>query len=293
MIEKLLEPARFYMGDSAWIVLIASLAVTLAGTWVLYKFIRRYGESAGAIGTPDILLGFPLAVGAFVVPPVIYSVMYDAGPRSNPLPMGLITGMVALGAIALLAMHPWRRKTDPPATWARLNPKQLVWIPLIWLGAFPVLQASMLAGVAISDLTAAPVVQQGVIEQLRSDKSPMWIAGWYVSAVVAAPLMEEFVFRVILFGGGRGALGKLFSNGKSERPRGWRDPAGVIALVVSVSLFVLAHEVWNWPVGILPLTVLSVLLTLVYAHTRSIWPGVLLHGIHNAFVVTMQFFVLM
>jgi len=59
-----------------------------------------------------------------------------------------------------------------------------------------------------------------------------------------------------------------------------------------VGAFVAAHNVLEWTVGILPLTLLSLILTALYAHTRSIWPGVLYHALHNGFVVTMQFFVL-
>ena len=105
-------------------------------------------------------------------------------------------------------------------------------------------------------------------------------------AVVAAPLMEELVFRVTLFGGTRRLLDNL------SQAQGWRHPAAWIAMAVSVAAFVLAHGVWGWTVGILPLTLLSVILTLLYAHTKSIWPGVLYHALHNAFVVTMQFYVL-
>jgi membrane protease YdiL (CAAX protease family) len=105
-------------------------------------------------------------------------------------------------------------------------------------------------------------------------------------AVVAAPLMEELVFRVALFGGTRKLLEPL------AKAQGWRHPGAWIALTVSVTCFVLAHGVWGWTVGILPLTLLSIILTMIYAHTRSIWPGVLYHAMHNALVVTMQFFVL-
>lgn len=299
VIEKVLEPQRFELGDETYIVVLGvALAVSLIGMVTLFLLVRRFGKADGRIGTTEFLLGFPLAIGAFILPSILYAVMFGGIEQQDPLVLGLLQAFVALGAMGFLAMHPWRTDRDPPSEWAVLRPRQLIWIPLIWLLAFPVMQAAMFAGVAISELTSTPIQQQEVITRLRGDSSPGWIIGWYVMAVLAAPLMEEFVFRVVLFGGTRRVLSDWFARAgvprdKPEGAPGWLEPSGIMALVVSVGLFVLAHGIWDWKVGILPLTVLSVLLTLVYAHTRNIWPGVILHATHNAFVVTMHFFVLM
>ena len=77
---------------------------------------------------------------------------------------------------------------------------------------------------------------------------------------VAAPIVEETVFRGVLYRWLRGVL-----------------PIGP-AMVVSGGIFALFHL--N-PLLFLPLAGLGVLLAWIYERSRSIWPGVLVHALFN------------
>jgi membrane protease YdiL (CAAX protease family) len=287
IIENLLEPQRLEVAaDSRWWLLLLVLGGTAAGACVLYLLIRRLGEVGPGLSRSESVLAFPLALAAFILPSVFIIAAREPLPTGSPLSSALIQAGVALACIFALARHPWRQGDEERGGWYRAKPNQLMWVPLIWLAAFPVMQLAMFGSVLLHSVLGASIEAQAVVEDLRSGDSPQWIFAWYLMAVVAAPLMEEFVFRVALFGGTRRLLAGL------SDAKGWRHPGSLIALGASVLAFVIAHGVWNWTVGILPLTLLSVILTGLYAHTKSIWPGVLYHALHNAFVVTMQFFVL-
>jgi membrane protease YdiL (CAAX protease family) len=78
---------------------------------------------------------------------------------------------------------------------------------------------------------------------------------------VVAPVAEEAFFRGYLFAGLRSRCG--------------RKPA----IVMSAAMFSLAHIYpTSWP----PIFVLGALFALLYEHTQSIWPAVVVHGGINA-----------
>lgn len=285
--DYLLQPERIQVASGLHGVAFGlSLLGVLAGAYGLYLLLRRFGTAGSGLSRSEAWLGFPLALACFMLPSAVIMAMGQPLPIGDPLVSGGVQAGFALLAIFVLAHHPWRPGDEPRGEWFSARLQKLRWVPLLWLLAFPLMQLASFSSAQFHFLLGAQIVPQGVVELLRSRSDPVWIAAWYLMAVVAAPLMEEFVFRVVLFGGTRRLLTPLGSSG------GWRHPGAIIALLFSVSAFVLAHNVWDWTVGILPLTLLSLILTALYAHTRSIWPGVLYHALHNAFVVTMQFFVL-
>jgi membrane protease YdiL (CAAX protease family) len=77
---------------------------------------------------------------------------------------------------------------------------------------------------------------------------------------LAAPVVEETVFRGVLYGWLRGVL-----------------PLGM-AMLVSGAVFALAHAV---TLLFLPLLGLGVLLAWIYERSQSIWPGVVVHALFN------------
>jgi membrane protease YdiL (CAAX protease family) len=287
LTDYLLEPDRIQVVSGLHGVAFAlSLLGVAAGAYGLYLLLRRFGTAGSGLSRSEAVLGFPLALACFMLPSAVVMALGQPLPIGDPAVSGGVQAGFAMLAIFLLANHPWRPGDEPRGEWFLARLHQLRWVPLLWLLAFPLMQLASFSSAQLHYLLDAPIARQGVVELLRSRSDPLWIAAWYLMAVVAAPLMEEFVFRVVLFGGTRRLLTPLGNSG------GWRHPGAIIALLFSVSAFVVAHSVWEWTVGILPLTLLSLILTALYAHTRSIWPGVLYHALHNAFVVTMQFFAL-
>jgi len=86
--------------------------------------------------------------------------------------------------------------------------------------------------------------------------------------IVVAPVAEEFIFRGLLYG-----VAKKF---------GGRMPA----LIATSALFAAIHL--N-PVAIVPLFVLSVVLTLAYERTGSLWTPIAMHMFFNG----VQFFIIL
>jgi len=90
----------------------------------------------------------------------------------------------------------------------------------------------------------------------------------FAQAVVLAPIIEEFVFRGVLF--------KVF----------WQRTGRVwLSAFVSGYLFAVIHP--QFLGGILPLTVLGAILALVYAHTRSLLPCIVIHAINNGLITLL------
>lgn len=285
--EKLLEPENLEVATNMHAVYFAGcLLAAVLGVAGLFLVIRRFGQAESGLSRSESVIGFPLGLAAFLLPAIFVIALAQPQPTGSPLSSAIIQSSVALICLFALANHPWRPGDEERGGWVRVRPRQLLLMPLIWLIAFPILQLGMFASLQLHEWIDAPIAHQGVIEQLRESVTPRGMFAWYLMAVVAAPLMEEFVFRVVLFGGTRRLLDGI------STAKGWRHPAAWIAMAVSIGVFVLAHDVWGWTVGIIPLTLLSVILTLIYAHTRSMWNSMLYHAIHNAFVVTMQYFVL-
>jgi membrane protease YdiL (CAAX protease family) len=90
----------------------------------------------------------------------------------------------------------------------------------------------------------------------------------FAQAVVLAPIIEEFVFRGVLF--------KVF----------WQRTGRVwLSAFVSGYLFAVIHP--QFLGGILPLTVLGAILALVYAHTRSLLPCIVIHALNNGLITLL------
>lgn len=284
LVEQALDPSQVDIPpESLWTVFGTMFGFTLGGLFILWLVIRKFGKPGGELDRRDLLVALPVFVGVF------FGTALFIWPISQESPLfgGIGQSLMALLAIVFVGMHPWRPDDNRRAEWLTVKPVKLAFAPLAWVLAVPVLITAMFAAVALAQLTDLPVTMQGPVEQLRSRNDTLWIIGWYVMAGLAAPLMEEFVFRVVLFGGILGLMKPV------SDAQGWKHPGTWVALLFSGALFVLAHGVWEWTVGIIPLSALTFVLTAVYLHTRSIWPSVLVHAIHNSFVVTMQFFVLM
>ena len=91
----------------------------------------------------------------------------------------------------------------------------------------------------------------------------------FLTAAVAAPIVEETMFRGLLYSALRPRLGV----------------AG--AAMLSAAVFALVHP--TLPGGFLPIWAIGVALALVYERRGSLLPGMVLHGIHNGLIVFMGF----
>jgi membrane protease YdiL (CAAX protease family) len=281
--QLLLNPDKADLDLSGTIGVCAPLvAVGVIAVWAL---IRRLGASGGGLSLESFLLGVPLALCALMLPDlVLYMVFRDAytGSRASfSLTLGMVQLIVAGACVYVLRHHSWEMKASAPRVWTQLEPAKLGATAGIWMLAAPVIFLAIILSVALARVLGLPIEQQPVLHDLTSSRAPLSILGAYVMAVVSVPLAEEFAFRVVLFGGLRGIL---------AGPAG-KGPGGAAAFVLSIFVFVMVHGMWQPSMLYLalPLTVLSIFLTLLYTHTRSIWPGVMFHALHNGLVLTLQF----
>jgi membrane protease YdiL (CAAX protease family) len=87
------------------------------------------------------------------------------------------------------------------------------------------------------------------------------LIGMVVMAGMVAPMVEEILFRGLLYGWLRGRLGVA------------------AAVVLSAFLFALVHGI---PMLMPAIAVQGVLLALLYERSGSLWPAIVMHGTFNA-----------
>ena len=92
-------------------------------------------------------------------------------------------------------------------------------------------------------------------------ESPVW---FFVTGVVAAPLVEEIFFRGFLFQGFR-------------QRYGW-----VAAMLISAFIFAAAHFDL---VAFIPTFLLGAVFAYIYHRSNSVWPGIILHFLVNMFAM--------
>ncbi len=156
--------------------------------------------------------------------------------------------------------------------------------PLDLLGLRPVNWRQCLRVAVVGIAAAIPVVlliQKGIsiwfpeaggdrtVEFLRERATASDWAWVTLMAVVAAPLVEEFIFRGYLYGVARRYGGR------------WA--------AVGVTSFLFAAIHLN-PVGLLPLAVLGVVFALAYELTGSVWTSVLMHVLFNGLTLAVLAF---
>lgn len=114
-----------------------------------------------------------------------------------------------------------------------------------------------------------------------------------IAAVAVAPLVEEFIFRDVL----QGWLQRLFADrgrsdeaavaGPDEAARAVQPPASIAPIVISSFLFAAVHQFGpDWP----PLFLLALGLGYLYRQTHSLWPGIIVHTLLNAWSMAALYF---
>ena len=107
-----------------------------------------------------------------------------------------------------------------------------------------------------------------LLELLRASD---WPVGYVIPTVIAAPFAEEIFFRGFLFQGLRPKLG-------------WN-----VAALLSSSVFAVMHLQLA---ALIPTFLLGYLFSFAYHRSNSIWPGIILHFLVNAFGICASLAVL-
>jgi len=214
-----------------------TLAHGLIASYVYFVILGIVRVAAG--GAMFFVLLAPLVAGTIVVPPSLVLLWNRGIPRLREQ-LGL------------------RRRPGGPG-WGRAAGSGLVF--------------GVLAGaVGILYLLALGLVPS--LRELRDVSVSRWrgftgpeLAGFVGLTVVAAPLIEEYLFRALIFRG----LAKTF------RP--------VAAVAVSAGLFAVVHP----PLSIAPVFVLGVAAALGYRRSGLLVAPIVTHAVYNAAVVSAHF----
>ena len=157
--------------------------------------------------------------------------------------------------LPLVLIFTWRR-----ISWKHLGFGRFDW-NILGLGCGLLVASYVVIIIHNLILMALKIDTQGaeILELLNSLESPVW---FFLVGAVLAPIVEEMFFRGFLFQGFR-------------QKYGW-----ITAALVSSAIFAAAHLDL---VALIPTFILGCLLAYVYHRSNSVWPGVILHVLVNAF----------
>ena len=193
----------------------------------------------------------------------------------------LLLALVNIGLLAIVLQDPSRQLVQSATliivqlayllpvvlifTWRRISWKHLGFGRFDWntlaLGCGLLIASYVVIIIHNLILMALKIDTQGneILKLFDSLESPVWF--FFVGAVLA-PIVEEIFFRGFLFQGFR-------------QKYGW-----VSAALLSSAIFAAAHLDL---VALIPTFILGCLLAYVYHRSNSVWPGVILHVLVNAF----------
>lgn len=207
---------------------------------------------------------------AFVLGAVLRSLVPDpqAAIRSHLVIFSAVTG-TGLYGILLLAVY-----------LIIIRRRHLRWSAL-GFRAPPVLAVGLAPLVVFAQLTAAAMMNLLVMRLTGQFENPQIQAisggqgfSWtnfllmLLLAGVVAPIVEEVLFRGVLYGWLRARL-PFF-----------------VAVLVSAALFAAAHVI---PVLLPALLIVGIILALAYELSGSLWTSILLHALQNSLIVTLIF----
>ncbi|HWF57259.1 MAG TPA: CPBP family glutamic-type intramembrane protease [Candidatus Dormibacteraeota bacterium] len=218
---------------------------------------------------PVVVLLLPLSLGVEYVTVAALKWPLRGVALSTRRPIEAVSSdITAYGAVFLLVLLFVRVRRH--ATLASLGVRRVEWRWL--LAALPFTFAAFLFE-SITGLLSQSLFPQAPSNQCVSIRDayqgalPLAVVG----VAMIAPLVEEIVFRGMVFGWLRG-----------RTPIAW-------AVVISAALFSLEHVGFLQLTLFLPIFAAGLVLATLYHHARSLWPSMLVHGTFNL-VATLVLF---
>jgi membrane protease YdiL (CAAX protease family) len=218
---------------------------------------------------PVVVLVLPLSLGVEWLAITVTKWLLRGIDLATRRPFEAVAAdIAAYGAVFLLVLL--FAKVRRHATLASLGLRRASWRWL--LAAIPFAFAAFLVA-NITGLLSQSLFPEAPPNQCVSIRGAyegaLWLA--VIGIAVVAPLVEEIVFRGMVFGWLRG-----------RAPLVW-------AVVISAALFSLEHIGFLQLTLFLPIFSFGVVLAILYHHARSIWPTVLVHGTYNLVGVLVLF----
>jgi len=243
---------------------------TALGLIALYFVLQAVGSTLLAL-ILAVTLGFVhLNQGMTQVGNGINTMLEQPGMQAL---LVMLTLGLAASSILLLAQRRWSHlwSLAQPPGFGFVRPSRLLYIAL----AIVVGVAAPLLGAQLTQLFASGQTVSQDIQQLGANTPLAWRIPLVLIVVSLGPMVEELLFR-----------GVLLSTLLQRWGAGW-------AVAISSLMFALVHLPglqWQW-FGLPDLLLLALLLAWLRLRSRSIWPGVLAHGINNLLAVVAWFVV--
>lgn len=144
------------------------------------------------------------------------------------------------------------------------------WLSSIGLGILGYVVA-MLGTVALYSIFPMPEPYSPAGEFAKTLRGPAFIF-FALSAVVAAPILEELVFRGFLQNMLRGSL-------RSNLLARWPGIADLAAVTLTAAIFAIMHGTLT---GFPPLFITGLVLGQLYRRTNNLWAAIAMHACNNA-----------
>lgn len=141
------------------------------------------------------------------------------------------------------------------------NLKCVIWTPLIYLITIILLLfVGLLNQYLLTNFFDIEIKPQDILERFKELENSFEISIFVIGSAVIAPIYEELLFRGIIF------------------PTLIQKTNFTIALVLSSLIFAVLHFHLS---ALLPLFVLSIILSITYLYTSTIWASISLHALFN------------
>ena len=141
------------------------------------------------------------------------------------------------------------------------NLRYVIWTPLIYLITIILLLfVSLLNQYLLSNFFNVEIKPQDILEKFKELENSIEIIIFVFGSTIIAPIYEELLFRGILF------------------PKLLQKTNLIWAIVLSSLVFAILHFHLS---ALLPLFVLSIILSFTYLYTSTIWACISLHALFN------------
>lgn len=181
---------------------------------------------------------------------------------------GLFMQFSAL-VISLYFLYRWQQMANPPVDWLGLQKGRFVKSLFQGAMAYGVMVALLLPVLFCLGLLILPHLPEQsnpLIEEAFTTEDP-WLR-WrvFIQAVIFAPLIEEIIFRGVLFQVLWQQTGKVW-----------------LSAAMSGFLFAVIHP--QFLGGLVPVALLGMICAILFAKTRSLVPCIVLHAMNNGVIV--------
>ena len=204
--------------------------------------------------------------------------------RSDPVAskrnqLAEIWASVMSGAAAMAIMLLWFRVRCKNALTELGMPFDAADLTLGFKAALMILPPVLLISAGVSYFVE---YQHQVLDILKQTESPIRMLGIFWCTAVVTPLVEEFLFRVLLIGG----FERLAEGGRAFESEFQWQPRSYWPIIISSFIFAIMH--FGQGAAPIPLFFLALALGYLYRRTGSITPPLIVHMTLNALTLVVE-----